>query len=121
MSGVACAAVSGAPAVRSWRGSALLACALLSLGCGAHEPDATEVCEACVEDGTDALASIAPASPRNVADAPEYAFLQESSLAPSEIEGAWAGLKYERIGLTRTSCFSNCVEIFGSTSRKRSK
>jgi hypothetical protein len=36
--------------------------------------------------------------------------LQQSSLSPNEITAAWSGLQYERIGLTRTRCFSHCPE-----------
>jgi hypothetical protein len=110
MSGITSVPLRRPRAPRARRRGARSACGLLVLACGAQEPDSTAVCEACVQDGTEALATVAASPQREAPDAPEYDFLQQSSLAPSEIEAAWAGLKYERIGLTRTSCFSNCPE-----------
>jgi len=87
-----------------WGAGALLICAASHLGCEEAQ-DATELCFDCVVDDAEVRETERLARP-----GPEYAFLDLASLSPSELTAAWQGLAYERIGLTRTSCFSNCPE-----------
>jgi len=69
------------------------------------------LCTSCsFEDTTRVETRTFPGEDAGGADFSPYAFLKEQSLSQSELADAWERLPYERIGLTRTACFTGCPE-----------